>query len=165
MIALDLTQVGDSSRVMITPRPWVPVRDPEVLKSLNVAGQSFAARILQAEISEAVFLESVNHIYPELGYFSNCIPEIQRVLTSLLSVFLLIVDDFRGFTRAQPSGTNLSAYNWNQLQQWVDKHLGHHDDASFLDALFVLIVPTCSKNIPNNLAYFCKNFFQKYSRK
>lgn len=140
MIRLDLTSSSsDRTKVMITPRPWVPVRDPEVLNSLQVAGHSFATRILQAEISEAVFLESVNHIYPELGYFANGGGEIQRVLTSMLSVFLLMVDDHRGFTRGQSSDAILSQYNWNQLQDWVDSHLGYADDASFLDALFVLI--------------------------
>eukprot|EP00397_Hematodinium_sp_SG-2012_P000013 GEMP01000013.1.p1 GENE.GEMP01000013.1~~GEMP01000013.1.p1 ORF type:complete len:4104 (+),score=709.09 GEMP01000013.1:293-12604(+) len=135
----------------VSARPWVPVKNPEVLSQLKVDGIAFAKSVLNGSISETQFLAQAKRIFPELNYFRGktdstpdasasvqTLPdaeiEYRRTLGAMLSVYWVLTDQHHRFVRGQKPEDRLTKQSWENLRYWT-KNVVNLTTASAVDTI------------------------------
>jgi len=120
----------------VTARPWVPVKDVEILRGLRIAGRELAAKVLEGSISETMFVDEAKSVFPELNYFrgkTDSTPdasasvvtmspaeiEYRRTIGAMLSVYWVLADQHHRFVRGQAPEDRLTKQSWENLRHWA----------------------------------------------
>ena len=149
----------------VQSEPLIPVYDPTLLEARHQAALGFTSQIIAGTLSETLFAEQLVNIYPELDSFSECstIPgsaerlspdatvagivgdvsaseiENRRTVAALLSVFLILTNNYESFVRNQSGSDRLSLVRWIELRDWI---LSILVSPEVIDVLFAMIVIT-----------------------
>merc|ERR1712070_913834 len=102
--------MGCDTEASVTPKLWIPVTSPTVLKTLESSARELATDLLANKMGEKKFMGKIARAFPELSYFSDSHVTTQRDQTygAMLSSFWLLTSSHEAFVRQQPEDDRLS---------------------------------------------------------